>query len=127
MLVKNIVVVTQHYYYGPVESDGILSLETYNGKADGLDISDLFRQEFVQPQQAKIPYEPEYDGEDLSRIPDFRTQLLWKPHIHLKAGATETLTFFTGDVDGTYSAEVVGITASGKALYYRTDFAVKTR
>jgi hypothetical protein len=125
-LIKTISLVTRHYFYGGLETDGIISIETYDGLAKHVSVTDMVRVNYIQSQSGKIYYAPQYDGEQaLTRIPDFRTQLYWNPAIHLHPGATETLSFFTGDLSGNYFVEVVGVGSAGERIYWKQTFVVK--
>jgi hypothetical protein len=124
-LISTATVVTQHYYYGALECDGILSIETYNGNAENLPIDEFVRVAYNQPLHPKIYFTPNYDSKELARIPDFRTQLYWNPGITMSADESETLTFFTGDAAGEYLIEVLGISATGEKIYYREKLVVR--
>lgn len=70
------------------------------------------REEIVGVQATKVYYQPKYDlGE--TRIPDFRTQLLWNPLVILKPGQEKELTFFTSDDFGHYVIDIQGLTDDG--------------
>jgi hypothetical protein len=126
LLIKTISLVTQHYYYGGLETDGIISIETYEGDAKNVPVADMVRMNYVHPQASKIYYTPNYDGEkDLSRIPDFRTQLYWNPAVSVNSGSTVILTFYTADVNGKYLVEVAGVTSQGESIYKYDVFNVK--
>lgn len=122
-LIKTIDLVTQRYYYGGLAANGIVSIETYDGNAKDLPVQDLFRVDYVAPQGSKLYYEPRYDsGDSLARIPDFRTQLFWKPRCIVNS--SDKLTFFTGDLAGTYEVEVVGVNGRGEKIWLRKEFEV---
>lgn len=125
MLVKSIAVVTHHYYYGAVEADGILSLETFKGKAEAIATNDFFRLDYIPVQAKKQLFAPDYEKDERSRIPDFRTQLFWKPEVTVTSQGEESLFFFTGDLEGEYVIEVVGRTSSGEKIYCTEIFSVK--
>jgi hypothetical protein len=124
--VKTVAIVTRHYFYGGLETDGIISLETYDGDAKNVNVDEMFRLTYVPVLPSRIYYTPEYDGKkDLSRIPDFRTQLYWNPSIVVRSGEPATVTFYTNDVEGKYFVEIIGATPSGKLIYWRETFEVK--
>jgi hypothetical protein len=124
--VKTISIVTRHYFYGGLEADGIISIETYDGDAKNVNTEEMWEINYVQPIPPKVYYTPAYDGKkDLTRIPDFRTQLYWNPFSTVTSGESTTLEFHTSDVTGKYFIEVVGTTSSGKKIYWRETFEVK--
>jgi hypothetical protein len=125
-LIERITIVTKHYYYGGLETDGIISIETYNGNAKDLPLQGFQNVPYITPLARKIYYSPKYeDHQKLTRIPDFRTQLYWEPSVRLSAGETKKLSFFTGDLAGEYFIEISGTTSSGKILFSREIFSVK--
>jgi hypothetical protein len=124
--VKTISLVTRHYFYGGIETDGIISLETFDGEGRDLSVADFIRISYVPPQAPKLYYYPTYDDKrDLSRIPDFRTQLYWSPNVPLRPNETMTCNFFTGDLSGRFSVEIIGVASSGKNILLRQEFVVK--
>jgi hypothetical protein len=126
LLIKQISLVTQHYYYGGMETDGILSIETYNGDAKNIPVTAMTRVNYISPLPAKVYYTPQYESQDaLARTPDFRTQLYWNPSININPGTTDTLNFFSGDLAGKYFIEIVGITSTGERIYQTKNFEVK--
>jgi hypothetical protein len=126
LLIKQISLVTQHYYYGGMETDGILSIETYNGDAKNISATGMTRVNYISPLPAKIYYTPEYEsGNNLARIPDFRTQLYWNPSITIDPGVSDTITFFSGDLAGKYFIEIVGVTSTGERIYQTKNIEVK--
>jgi hypothetical protein len=117
-MIENIAVVTQRYFYGGLETDGIISIETYNGNAKDLPISGFLATSYIEPSASRIYHNPKYDlHNNLKRIPDFRTQLYWEPIVHVEAGSTKKLNFFTNDLPGKYLIEVSGLTSSGRIVY----------
>ena len=124
--IKTISLIRSRYYYGPLEAEGVVSIETFDGDARGLPVDDMFRVSYVPPQPEKIYYFPQYTaGHKLARIPDYRSQLYWNPQLTIKKFSLSTLTFFTGDLPGKYYVEVVGVTAGGTRIYRSEHFEVK--
>jgi hypothetical protein len=124
-LIKTISLITRRYYYGGLETEGIISVETFDGDAKNLPLGDLVRVKYTRPEAEKIYYFADYENnQTLTRIPDFRTQLYWNPSVEVNASSTTTLNFFTGDLPGTYVAEIVGFTSTGKQIYYTKEFQV---
>lgn len=112
LLVKRISVVNRRYYLGGLETEGIISIETYKGVAENINTSHMQRVTFTAPLSDKLYYSPSYDtNPNLTRIPDYRTQLYWKAGI--KTNTPTTLTFFSSDISGEYLVEVVGVKSNG--------------
>jgi hypothetical protein len=126
LLIKQISLVTQHYYYGGMEIDGILSIETYAGDAKNIPVTGMTRVNYITPLPSKVYYTPEYESQQaLARIPDFRTQLYWNHWISIDRGVTDTLSFFSGDLAGKYFIEIVGLTSTGERIYETKTFEVR--
>jgi hypothetical protein len=124
--IKTISLIRSRYYYGPLEAEGVVSIETFDGDARGLQVDDMVRVSYVPPQPEKIYYFPQYvAGNSLARIPDYRTQLYWNPQLTIKKFSINTLTFFTGDLPGKYFVEVVGVSAGGTRVYRSEHFEVR--
>lgn len=109
-------VVASRYYYGKLSFMGIVSYSTYTGdlpdfpldrralvrEYDGLN----WQREFYSPVY-EVPQQIE------SRIPDFRTLLYWEPDVSTGEGGHSVLTFYSGDLPGTYLISVQGLTDNG--------------
>ena len=67
---------------------------------------------------------PVYDSEEQlhSRIPDFRHTLYWNPDI---TSATNTVSFYTSDMKGTYVATLQGINSKGECVQVQGKFVVR--
>jgi hypothetical protein len=123
--IKTITLVTRHYFYGGLEADGIVSIQTYEGEAKNLPVNNMIRVNYIQVQSPKVCFTPDYEGRtDLTRVPDFRTQLYWNPDIYIAPGDSQTLTFFTNDVEGKYAVEIAGVSSAGERIYWRGVFSV---
>ena len=115
LLVKRISVVNRRYYLGGLETEGIISIETYKGVAENINTSHMQRITYTAPLPDKLYYSPAYDtNSNLTRIPDYRTQLYWNSGA--KASASTSLTFFASDVSGEYIVEVVGVKNNGEKI-----------
>lgn len=124
--VQSIAVVTHHYFYGGSEHDGIISIETYDGDAQNVVIDDLLRLPYIPVAPEKRHYSPDYErGADRSRVPDFRTQLYWNPAVTIYPGQTQTLSFFTSDIPGQYSIDIIGVSDSGQKIQWSKIFFIK--
>jgi hypothetical protein len=124
-LINTVSVVTQHYYYGGLECQGILNIETYNGNSESLSFDEFLRVAYNRPLDRKIYFSPNYELNPSARVPDFRTQLYWNPDVIVNTGKTTTLTFFTGDSAGSYTVEISGVSSKGEKIHYHEKFIVR--
>lgn len=113
------------YTFGGKLYDGIISMITHRGTLPGLRLdenSQLFAYEF--PQNRPDFTAPVYDSEEQlhSRIPDFRHTLYWNPDI---TAATNTVSFYTSDMKGTYVATLQGINSKGECVQVQGEFVVR--
>ena len=120
--INSISTVTGLYLYGSKIYNGIISIATKSG--DFLLTTNIKKVHFLKPMEKKIYYQPDYLKNMLSRIPDYRTQLLWKPNITLSNDIPEELTFFTSDNDGLYEIVLEGYTTNGKHIKITNYFNV---
>jgi hypothetical protein len=127
-LIQTISLLLDRYYYGGLQVDGIISIETRDGDARSLTTDNFVRLDYIPVQPSRIYYSPVYEsGADLTRIPDYRTQLYWSPTIKLNSNSTQKLSFYTGDLPGTYAIEVVGVSSQGQKIYWRRLFEVREK
>ena len=123
--IKSIRVINQPYRYGPEIYSGVISVETKKG-----DFIPALKKQYVeefdfQPiMKQKQYYSPNYGAKtSLSRIPDYRVQLLWNPNINFKKGDT-TIMFYTSDVSGIYEMTLEGYSAEGDYYSAKNYFTV---
>ena len=114
--IRQVDVVSHKFYTGPLASDGIVSLRTYEGDLGGyaLDANAVAIQ-YNGLQQEREFYTPMYENKDRqnSPIPDRRNVLCWLP-----AAATDSLgqsrfSFYTSDLAGQFALVIQGLTADG--------------
>jgi hypothetical protein len=123
--VKTISLATHHYFYGALETDGIISIETFEGTAKNISLGHLTKVKYIPPQPAKLFYSPDYATDRLKRIPDYRTQLYWMPKAKVDSKQNQVFTFFTSDVPGLYVVEIAGISSDGKKVWWKGEFEVR--
>jgi hypothetical protein len=72
-------------------------------------------------------YAPVYETaqQSDSRMPDFRTTLLWKPQVHFGKEEKTAVDFYTSDQKGRYVVVVEGIDSQGNTAVARYPFEVK--
>lgn len=109
-LLKKIEIVTKKYFLGPATFSGVISLETFEGDARRLEMAPESQFDYEGLQPAKTYFMPNYDPAhpDLTRIPDYRVQLVWIPSVRL-INRTLDIDFFTSDVPGIYEVTLQGI------------------
>lgn len=117
--IKNIGILRDKYFLGTEVFQGIIRIETVNRDFDLTRYTDDLKDiTLIEPQPEKFYFHQTYDGSsDLNtdRIPDFRTQLLWKPDLKLDT-ARKQLEFYTSDIPGDYEISVEGFTESGEPV-----------
>ncbi len=125
--IEKINVVRGIYFNGPSVFNGIIDIRTKNGDfsipSNGNNILDVSLKE---PENKKLYYEPDYKTktDNLKRIPDYRTQLLWQPNLFLNSNK-ETLEFYTSDVEGIFEILLDGFTLKGKHIISKQYIEVK--
>lgn len=114
--IEKISVVKSMYYYGPIIYHGIVAIETKKRNFSlPYSVPHLFKK-ITSPLAKKNYFSINYDKqEDMSRIPDFRTQLFWLPQIKFM-DTTQTINFYTSDIKGIYEIFLEGYTDEGKYL-----------
>lgn len=116
---SRIEVVSYPWRYGQLEFAGVLAL--FSKQKESLlpgrsNPSKVFH--FPEVHAASRFVSPDYVlGKDrLRRVPDFRHTLLWEPRLEIGKGESRQIKFFTGDLPGSYTIYVRGITKDGKSI-----------
>jgi hypothetical protein len=117
--IQRIEIVARRYFYSALQVDGIVSLETYEGNAKELSVSEMIPLTYAIPLPAKIYFTPSYSEKSFVRIPDYRTQLFWKPAVAMTKGSEQLIDFFASDVTGNFIISVEGFTTNGR--YFKTE------
>jgi len=119
-------IVNQGYVYGPKIFSGIVNFVTKNNDFQSKSVGDfIVRTRLQRPIPLKKYNTPNYDTTtSLTRIPDYRYQLLWMPDATLNE-IENTFAFFTSDVVGTFEIVVKGFTKEGTAVSLYETFEVK--
>jgi len=116
--VKKIEIVARKYYLGGLTADGIVHFKTYEGDLAGYQLdANAVVVEYDGLQRERAFYAPVYetDAQAGSRIPDTRNALYWAPHIKTGGKSPQQLSFYTGDLKGTFAVVVQGISKDGLA------------
>ncbi|QLC66418.1 hypothetical protein LPB248_09005 [Flavobacterium sp. LPB0248] len=121
--IESISVVDRPYCYGPKIFNGIVSVITKNKDfATIYNDKNVLKTTILRPEPAKVYFEPKYNtSSNLSRIPDYRYQLVWKPNIVFKNNDM-TIPFYTSDISGDYQISLEGITETGKYVHFYKTF-----
>lgn len=125
--VKKLDVITRRYYLGANFFNGLASFSTYSGNYDGLQLDpNAVVIDYEGLQLHREFYAPVYETPQQiqSRVPDFRSTLLWQPRVTVQHGAA-MVSFYTSDVKGSYSIDVQGIDANGTPIVARLSMDVK--
>ncbi len=123
--IKGIRVVAQPYRYGSKIFSGIIAVETKKGDFVPT-LSKDYIEELNLPSavKKKEQYRTDYSNKTiLSRIPDYRVQLLWQPQIVLEKEGYST-SFYTSDVSGLFEISLEGYTDNGKFISSKSYFSV---
>lgn len=124
--IKSISLIRDQFQLANKEYQGIMAVETFDG--------DYFNQfsgrngvqaEIVKPAPKKNYYVQTYEVNDpFSRIPDYRSLLLWKPIVVVEGNSLD-FEFFTSDVAGEYEVIVDGFTSYGKPISFAKNIRVQ--
>jgi hypothetical protein len=120
--VEVIEIVGDKYFYGSLESEGIISLRTYKGAIADLPKLSTHREKLVNLQSGNVYSFPDYSADKLKmeRVPDYRLQLYWNPEVK----GNTSLDFYTSDLVGDFEIVVEGFTNSGELVGVRKVFSV---
>ena len=120
-LIEKISIVRDKYFYGPEIYQGIIIVETI--KEDVSDNKADYTLNMIKSQPVKYYYSPNYSSAEkkaeLSRIPDYRSQLLWQPGFNKKG-----IEFFTSDLTGLFKIKIEGFLKNGKGISLQRTFEV---
>jgi len=125
--IERIEIVGRRWYYGDIRFPGILAVFTRNHAIGAY----RFPPEVLSFTMEKpAPFttmdcrqqDPSDDGNAV--LPDLRQVLCWIPDIELKKKDEKTLSFYSGDLSGSYTVEVTGVTGKGTRIAATTRFTV---
>lgn len=126
--VQNIIINRHNYIYGHEIFKGIIIIETIDGNyklplnGDYIKYIKLFK-----PTERKKYFKQVYVDENKSitdRLPDYRYQLLWLPYFKFDV-ESESVTFYTSDVEGEFEISLEGFTDDGKPVSVKKIITVK--
>ncbi|WP_026836904.1 hypothetical protein [Gillisia sp. JM1] len=123
--IQSIGLLRSKFFFGPETYQGVVVVETKDGNfPDEFRDDSIKFKEVITAQILKIYYSPNYNNENLERIPDYRYQLLWNPEINFKTTGNK-LRFFTSDLEGSFEINLEGFTSDGKPISLSKTFEVK--
>jgi hypothetical protein len=117
--VKTIYIDRKKHVFNSMIFQGVIYVDTFNQEFIPFESKQL---ELQNVTPLKKYYSPNYNSDNLSRIPDFRTQLYWNPSL---SGEESEVSFFTSDNKGFYLVEIEGISFDGKPYSHKEYFEVK--
>lgn len=122
--IKHINLLTSKIFYGPQAFLGVVTVETKTGDfpKEFMD-SNIKSITVTTTQPKKEYYYPNYDSQDLTRIPDNRYQLWWNPDVSIDH--PETFNFYTSDLFGEFEVILEGFTNEGKPVSLSETFVVE--
>ncbi|HXB32555.1 MAG TPA: hypothetical protein VNV35_04005 [Puia sp.] len=125
--IEKIEVVSHRYVLGPSITDGVVTFRSYDGEFAGYELDpNAVAIQYNGLDRHREFYTPVYDAgnKGIPSIPDFRSELLWAPNIHIDATGKVTLPLYTSDLKGKFALVVQGITKNGMAGYSMVTFSV---
>lgn len=98
-----IVVNTKHGAYNPKDTPGLISFYPLG---------------YLQPDEF---YMPKYDNPEVRQNPeiDYRSTVYWQPVIRTDSTGKASLSFYTADLNATYSIIIEGLTQNGEPVFQK--------
>lgn len=123
--IESVRVIIQPYRYGSKIFSGVIAIKTKKGDFMPTKKEGYIEEINIEPvAKRKQYYTPNYgNNASLSRIPDYRVQLLWNPNVKLNE-KTYSTTFFTSDVSGVYEISFEGFSNEGEYISAKNYFTV---
>jgi hypothetical protein len=124
LLVRSISIYQNRYRIGNNIFNGIVQFETYTGNCPGL----TFGKNATMVSFQGVQYPCRFTGLSAAasqNLPDLRTLLYWDPRVDLLKQESREVVLRTSSLPGKYVISLEGVTASGKPVWYRTEFMVE--
>lgn len=120
-------IVPQQYRYGPKIFGGIVAVSTKeNDFKLPENSSNILNFELLTSiKNAEFETKDYQTTTDLSRIPDYRSQLYWDPQVAITQQPRQ-ITFFTSDKQGIFEIALTGYSTSGEKIEVKKTFRVTT-
>src|SRR6056297_136033 len=116
--IEKISLIRDRFRMGGTYYQGLLSVETFDGDFhEGYTGKNALTVKLDRPLQKKNYFKQKYSPVDtrFSRIPDYRSLLLWEPKIIID-GSSHDLEFYSSDIEGEYEIILNGFTTYGKPI-----------
>ena len=116
---ERVEIINSRYFYADYVFEGIISFITKKGDLSSPEEDNsFFRQVFEGCFEKEEFPSPAYDSDSarLSRIPDFRNTLFWKPDVTVTDGKTAEIEFYTSDEAAEYLIVAEGFTSEGQRI-----------
>lgn len=123
--VYKIELISGRFYVGPKSFNGFVSFTTFkNDFTTVTNESYILKTTILRPEKEKIYNKVVYlDNTENKRIPDYRYQLLWEPHVTITSRES-SFTFYTSDVTGNFEINLEGFTEKGEPVSIFKNFEV---
>ena len=122
--IESITVITGVYLYGPELYHGVISIASFDRAFTLPNTEDNKTFEMIRPVSNKSYYQPDYSNSKTNTIPDYRSQLLWKPYLKLDQAESD-FEFYTSDSKGTYQITLEGYSKNGiyslETIYFEVE------
>ncbi|WP_425658118.1 hypothetical protein [Tenacibaculum ascidiaceicola] len=111
--VKTISLLREKYKYNSKLYEGIIFLESKKESYTPKDQNSLIAIPFQNIFPRKKYFHKNYYLKEKSRVPDFRSQLLWEPEINT---INKKISFYTSDIKGYFTIEIQGFSKKGTPI-----------
>ena len=126
--VQSIKILRDNFFLGSHIFSGIIDVKTIEGNFSEILIEDYIKRiDMKLPEVDKNYFKQSYTTpfeNELSRIPDLRTQLLWMPSVEIDSSEVN-IKLFTSDVPGTFEIHLEGFSDAGKPVSVKRTFTVQ--
>jgi hypothetical protein len=116
--VKSIGILKDNVFLGSHIFAGVIDVKTLEGdfwRTNPDETATTVNIKLAEPQKNYFHQTYDDSHKATTRIPDFRSQLLWKPDVNFNEEET-VLEFFTSDISGVFEIELQGFTEKGKPV-----------
>ena len=124
--IEEIKIYREQFVVDLVEFQGVIVINSISDYINTFfETSRLKRLNISKPEIKKTYYTQSYSvGNEDSRLPDYRQQLLWIPMLDLSDEIEKEISFFTSDVKGIYEIKLEGFTFDGQPISLRQQIVV---
>ncbi len=115
--VKELQIINRDYYLGTSVTQGIANFITYDGRPEGMELeANTTVLDYEGLQMQREFYKPVYETANQvnSRLPDFRSLLLWEPNFKTDNTGKQNISFYTSDLPGKYTVVIQGLSNNGR-------------